>query len=198
MLEVAPSITVETKLIWTEEEAHEALNILLEGMLQRRNMLVGFDVHSDSSPTHRDHRIILLKFCTEHVCVLVRLKSGIDYIQPSVRKFLEFKDAIFAGVHIGQDIEKLRKGYGVYVGNAVELTDLAADCRPSKPYLKAYGVRELSREVLNIRFHPKPASVVWSDWCQNFLSLDQMKSAAMDAYAAYKIGQNMLSFRLLI
>ncbi|CAI0433838.1 unnamed protein product [Linum tenue] len=154
-LNLSDGATVFTEVVTDEDDAHTSLYVLLEDMIQRRNMLVGFATEWNlcrSGTAGLDHPIVMLKFYTELGCIL----------------FMAFKDAIFAGVHIKEDLEKLRREYGIVVGNAVELSELAAAVM-RKPALAAYGARELAGKVGNRKkkeLDPKPMTVIWSNWCE--------------------------------
>ncbi|CAL1382755.1 unnamed protein product [Linum trigynum] len=197
-LNLSDGATVFTEVVADEDDAHTILYVLLEDMIQRRNMLVGFATEWNlcrSGTAGLDHPIVMLKFYTELGCILVRLKPGAGSVSPSLRQFMAFKDAIFAGVHIKEDLEKLRREYGIVVGNAVELSELAAAVM-RKPALAAYGARELAGKVGNRKkkeLDPKPMTVIWSNWCEGALSMEQIESATVDAYAAYRVGETMLS-----
>ncbi|CAN0892748.1 Protein RISC-INTERACTING CLEARING 3'-5' EXORIBONUCLEASE 2 [Linum grandiflorum] len=184
------STVVETKVVTTAEEIHASINILLEDMVQRRNMLVGMAVEWDfCGGMFHPHPIALLKFYTELGCLLVVLNSVPS--PSSLQKFLASKDLVFAGVHIKEDLDKLRGHYGLVIDNAVELSQFASSAT-GRNSLVAYGGRDLANKVLGRNFRPKPVNVFWSNICEDPLSKEQIRSAATDAYSAYMVAQNVL------
>ncbi|XP_050222061.1 inositol phosphorylceramide glucuronosyltransferase 1 [Mercurialis annua] len=200
----------------TDEEAHLCLYVLLQDMLKVGDMVVGFEMewgfkgcssrsnsgryttehtsHSDRSEHHHvarkvEHHIALLTLCTKLGCILIRLSP--NYISPSLKRFFAIKDIVFVGVHIKEDVQKLRDSYGVVLRNAVELSDWAAKIQ-DHPRFIFYSARELANKILSTKFEPKPYTVLWSNWFDHNLSPEQIECAASDAYAAYKIGKKLM------
>ncbi|CAN1176414.1 Protein RISC-INTERACTING CLEARING 3'-5' EXORIBONUCLEASE 2 [Linum perenne] len=193
------SMKVETKVIEPYGDANYSINVLLMGMLEKNDMVVGFGTEWDCSQAYGEHKIAMLKFCTKLGCILVRLDPETNYVSESVRKFMAFKDAIFAGVHIKDDIEKLRHYYGVVVKNPVELSEIAANYRENKSFL-ALGVKDLaSRTGVNLFGSPgKPGvEVIMSNWRNVPLKFQQIQSATIDVYLAYRVGRKLIDNRVV-
>ncbi|CAN1233954.1 Protein RISC-INTERACTING CLEARING 3'-5' EXORIBONUCLEASE 1 [Linum perenne] len=104
------------------EDAKDAISLLVSDIVYNSNKTVGFGTEWGISGSSGQHDIAMLKFCTKGHCVL---------------------DAKFVGIHIKDDLEKLRRDYGVVVKNPVELTELAAR-EWKKPGLVDLGPRELA------------------------------------------------------
>ncbi|CAN1176416.1 Protein RISC-INTERACTING CLEARING 3'-5' EXORIBONUCLEASE 1 [Linum perenne] len=194
MITVNSFTAVEAKVIDNPQDHKASLNVLLEDMVNRNNMLVGFDIEWDVCRTY-DHRSrALLKFCTELGCLILRLQPNLPYPHNEltcVRKFLASKDIKFACVHLKDDLERLQRDYGIKVVNPVELSELAASVI-GKPDLVACGARELASQVLGINFDPRPVDVFWSDLCNQSLAVELLENAAIDVYAAYKVAEKIL------
>ncbi|KAK9906177.1 hypothetical protein M0R45_002836 [Rubus argutus] len=101
-------------------------------------------------------------------------------------------DIVFVGVHVKEDVRKLKENFGVEVRNVVELSELAANAL-RKPRLVAYGPRELAREVLKVGLDQRPQNVMWMGWTAEFLTAEQIECATIDAYVTYKTGKKLLS-----
>ncbi|CAL1356771.1 unnamed protein product [Linum trigynum] len=150
---------------------------------------------SASQPAERkavEQHAALVTLCTKLGCVLIRMNpKQLPSLSPSLRKFLAIKEILFVGVHIREDLHRMKKLYGVIVRNAVELSDLAAKMNDHPRFL-GMSARELCSKVCSIKLEQKPFVVLWSNWFDPTLSNEQLESATTDAYAAYKTGRKML------
>ncbi|CAN1181893.1 Protein RISC-INTERACTING CLEARING 3'-5' EXORIBONUCLEASE 1 [Linum perenne] len=133
----------------------------------------------------------LVTLCTKLGCVLIRLNPRHPNLSPSLRKFLAIKEILFVGVHIREDLHRMKKMYGMIVRNAVELSDLAAKMNDHPRFL-GFTARELCSKVCNMKHEQKPFVVFWSNWFDPTLSNEQVESATIDAYAAYKTGRKIM------
>ncbi|KAJ6291988.1 hypothetical protein OIU76_023977 [Salix suchowensis] len=185
--------TLVTEVV-SDDDSHLCLYILLQDMIKIGDMVVGFDIewgfkgssssrsgstsgrnsehHSQSDksehlPRRVEHHIAVLTFCTKLGCVLIRLSP--NHISPSLKRFLSIKDILFVGVHIKEDLQRLRCVDGLVVRNAVELSELAAKIY-DQPRLAAYSARELAYRIASLK----------------------IESATTDAYATYKIGKKIM------
>ncbi|XVF06454.1 hypothetical protein REPUB_Repub06bG0049400 [Reevesia pubescens] len=104
--------------------------------------------------------------------------------------FFDNMNIIFVGVHIKDDVKKLRKCIGLEIKNAVDLSELAADVL-NQPRLRVFGVRRLASEVLLEPFMTSSSIIDRDCWIQD-LAKDQIECATTEAYAAYKIGKKLL------
>ncbi|CAI0385235.1 unnamed protein product [Linum tenue] len=143
-------------------------------------------------PSAPQQHAALVTLCTKLGCVLIRMNpKQLPSLSPSLRKFLAIKEILFVGVHIREDLHRMKKLYGVIVRNAVELSDLAAKMNDHPRFL-GMSARELCSKVCSIKLEQKPFVVLWSNWFDTTLSNEQLESATTDAYAAYKTGRKML------
>ncbi|CAN1762631.1 hypothetical protein LINPERHAP1_LOCUS8460 [Linum perenne] len=104
-------------------------------------MLIGFVIEWDfcKSYDRNGHQgIALLKLCSDQMLV----------------KFIVNKEINFGGVHISQDLEKLKIGYDIVVSNPVELSELPATMAGFQ-CLMAYGARELACFLLKRKYNTK-------------------------------------------
>ncbi|CAN1792484.1 Protein RISC-INTERACTING CLEARING 3'-5' EXORIBONUCLEASE 1 [Linum perenne] len=209
--------TVATEVV-NDEECHLCLYILLQDMFKLGDMVVGLDIEwgfksissSSSTSVSRSNSIssrttnnipvdpqaseqyaALVTLCTKLGCVLIRLNPRHPNLSPSLRKFLAIKEILFVGVHIREDLHRMKKMYGMIVRNAVELSDLAAKMNDHPRFL-GFTARELCSKVCNMKHEQKPFVVFWSNWFDPTLSNEQVESATIDAYAAYKTGRKIM------
>lgn len=207
--------TLVTEVV-SDDDSHLCLYILLQDMIKIGDMIVGFDIewgfkgtsasrsgstssrntenHSQSDksehlPRRVEHHIAVLTFCTKLGCVLIRLSP--NHISPSLKRFLSIKDIMFVGVHIKEDLQRLRCVDGLVVRNAVELSELAAKIY-DQPRFAAYSARELAYRIASLKADSKPLNVLWSNWFDHTLCPEQIESATIDAYATYKIGKKLM------
>ncbi|KAK6288947.1 PREDICTED: uncharacterized protein At5g06450 [Theobroma cacao] len=171
---------------------------LLEHAVESGDMVIGLDTEwcmkeiklgvfrSEYRP-----RVGLLKLCSAFGCVLIRLENSAS-ASDSLKRFFAVKDVMFVGIRMKEDLQNLREEYGIIIRNAVDLSELSAKVL-GQPQLSAYGVRELASKVLSIDILP-PRSLlsIWAIRSDSFPSLEQVESAATDAYATYKVGRRLL------
>ncbi|KAK9035629.1 hypothetical protein V6N11_077663 [Hibiscus sabdariffa] len=91
----------------------------------------------------------------------------------------------------GHWVVKLEREYGLGCKNAVELGQLAAGVM-QMPNLAACGLDVLANMVEPLRLE-KPTSVVFSDWGNQDLNKKQIKFAASNVFAYFKIGTKLVS-----
>ncbi|CAK7341201.1 unnamed protein product [Dovyalis caffra] len=207
--------TLVTEVV-SDDDSHLCLYVLLQDMLKIGDLVVGFDIewgfkgsstsgsgsrsgrntehHSQSDKSELltrkvEHHIAVLSFCTRLGCVLIRLAP--NHISPSLKRFFSIKDIMFVGVHIKEDLQRLRSVHDLVVRNAVDLSDLAAKIY-DQPRFLVYNARELACKIASLRVDPKPLNVLWSNWFENTLSPEQIESATIDAYATYRIGKKLM------
>ncbi|XVF72770.1 hypothetical protein PTKIN_Ptkin12aG0147400 [Pterospermum kingtungense] len=110
---------------------------------------------------------------------------GLDSIPKSLLNF------VFVGIGIKQTVARLEREYGLSCKNVVELGELAASVM-QMPQLAACGVDFLALMVDSVKLD-KPTSVVFSDWGKDNLNKKQIKFAAANVFAYFKIGSKLLS-----
>ncbi|KAK5786181.1 hypothetical protein PVK06_040813 [Gossypium arboreum] len=124
-------------------------------------------------------------------CVLITSDGRLECI----KKLLSNKDITFVGVHVKENVKKMRTESYVEISNAVDVGELAADVLHQP--LRGVGVRRLATEVLKVPFKPRPLFLSWGNLNvrePENLTKNQIEYVATDAYAAYKIGKKLLGF----
>ncbi|KAJ8760478.1 hypothetical protein K2173_015145 [Erythroxylum novogranatense] len=212
--------TMVTEVV-SDEDSHLCLYVLLQDMLKVGDMVVGFGVewgfrgspsrsgsssgrniepyshsssHSDKTEQHPiprrvEQHIAILTLCTKIGCVLIRLSPST--MSASLKRFLSIKDIIFAGVHIKEDLQKLKEVHGTVIRNVVDMSEMAARVY-DQPRFAALSARDLANKILSTKFEQKPFAALWSNWFDQNLSSEQIECATIDAYAAYRIGRKLM------
>ncbi|CAK9153590.1 unnamed protein product [Ilex paraguariensis] len=145
-------------------------------------LIVGLDVEwrPGSNPP------ATLQLCIGQNCLIFQLIWAPE-IPQSLLDFLSNDDYTFVGVGINQDVEKLRDECCLEVANTVDLRGLAARELGSDAFRSA-GLVGLARDVLGKNFE-KPNCVTMSEWDVDWLSLDQVMYACVDAFVSFQIGR---------
>ncbi|XP_021283100.1 uncharacterized protein At5g06450-like [Herrania umbratica] len=178
------------------EDSLPYIYLLLEYAVENGDMVIGLDtewcmkeIKLGVFRTEYRPRVGLLKLCSGFGCVLIRLENSAS---DSLKRFFAVKDIMFAGIRMKEDLQNLREEYGIIIRNAVDLSELSAKVL-GQPQLSAYGVRELASKVLSIDIPPSRSLLsIWAIRSDSFPSLEQVESAATDAYATYKVGRRLL------
>jgi hypothetical protein len=106
-----------------------------------------------------------------------------------LRTLLETASIIKAGRSISYvDAPRLRRQYSIEVNNMVELAQMAS--AKGAAHNATVGLASLCETVL-LRLLPKPELVRCSDWEGNLLSAQQVKYAALDAYASLRVFEKL-------
>lgn len=158
------------------------LALIWEDMIEHEDMVAGLDItwsHSyslDHSP--------LLAICTRIGCVLV---GSFSYSYPqSLQRFLDNKK---------EDVHRsIRNNLPLEIRNAVDVGELAADVL-DQPRLRGLGLGKLATEVLKLPFMSRSSRMA-RVYCTELgrLKMNEIESLTTDAYAAYKLGKNLLGF----
>jgi ribonuclease D len=130
----------------------------------------------------------VLQICVDHRCLLFQILHA-DYVPNALFRFLADHRFTFVGVGIGDDVAKLRAGYGLWVASAVDLRALAADTL-GRPDLRRAGLPALVWLVMGVQME-KPHHVRVSAWDAPTLSDDQLKYACADAFASFEVGRRL-------
>jgi hypothetical protein len=132
--------------------------------------------------------VAVLQICVDHRCLLFQILHA-DYVPNALSRFLADRRFTFVGVGIGDDVAKLRAGYGLWVASAVDLRALAADTL-GRPDLRRAGLPALVWLVMGVQME-KPHHVRVSAWDAPTLSDDQLKYACADAFASFEVGRRL-------
>ncbi|KAM7492234.1 hypothetical protein LguiA_035155 [Lonicera macranthoides] len=153
--------------------------------LHRHNLIVGLDIEwRPNFEPNLQNPPATLQLCIGHNCLIFQLLFA-PLIPQTLTNFLANTDFTFVGVGIDGDLQKLFSWYGLVVGNTVDLRGLAADWS-GKEWLRHTGLVNISRYVLGKNFQ-KPVEVTLSNWDNEWLSLDQIQYACVDAYVSFEI-----------
>ena len=113
-----------------------------------------------------------------------------QFIPDSLVNFLRNPSYTFAGVGVENDVQKLCGDYGIEVGRIEDLRDLAVEEFGAKE-LRNAGLKGLTRWVLGKELD-KPKHVTMSRWDKQWLTLDQVQYACVDAYLSFEIGRSLI------
>ncbi|XVE77527.1 hypothetical protein DITRI_Ditri13aG0070300 [Diplodiscus trichospermus] len=134
-------------------------------------------------------RVAILQLCDGDTCLIIQLLF-LDSIPKSLLNFPQLPDFTFLGIGIKETLAKLEKEYGLGCKNAMELGQLAASVM-QMPHMVGCGLDFLALMVDSLKLD-KPTSVVFSDWGKERLNKKQIKFAAANAFAYFKIGNKLL------
>ncbi|KAK6243388.1 hypothetical protein QUC31_009797 [Theobroma cacao] len=178
------------------EDSHLYIYQLLEYAVESGDMVIGLDtewcmkeIKLGVFRTEYRPCVGLLKLRSAFGCVLIRLENSAS-ASDSLKRFFAVKDIMFVGVRMKEDLQNLREEYGIIIRNAVDLSEVSAKVL-GQPELSAYGGRELASKVLSIDILPRSLLSMWTIRSDSFPSLEQVESAATNAYATYKVGRRL-------
>ena len=155
-----------------------------------RRLTVGLDtewrvVHGEAG---RANRMAVLQLCVGRRCLVFQIARA-DYVPAALRVFLACPDHSFAGVAVGNDVERLHVDCGIAVAGAVDLRHVAAEVL-ARPELRGAGLKTLAREVMGAHVD-KEERVTRSRWDRP-LSTEQVRYASIDAFVSYEVGRLLL------
>lgn len=102
------------------------------------------------------------------------------------------KDVTFVGLHIKEDLMKLKSDYGIVIRNAVDLSDLAVNIL-GQPRLAAYSLRGLANEVLSLRIEKRCLELLWvENWGKDSLTEKQIEYATIEAHLIFRIAEKLV------
>ncbi|KAK4510424.1 uncharacterized protein ATC70_004854 [Mucor velutinosus] len=127
----------------------------------------------------------LVQICSANNILLLQL-GRMHGFPSELKRFFEDKQVLKSGVNIGADGLKLYRDFGIKTNGLVELRDVAESVK--SPKLKISHLRSL-RALTGIFLDQNMAKgkVRLSNWSRPDLSNTQIKYAALDAYASYKL-----------
>ncbi|XP_059302426.1 3'-5' exonuclease-like [Lycium ferocissimum] len=147
---------------------------------------VGLDIEWRTSFSIHQNPAATLQLCIGCRCLIFQLLYCM-YIPRSLVTFLN--NNAFYGVGIQGDVDKLWGDHGVMVGNVVDLRGWAFD---------TYGMRELRNEGLKGlcsfllgKELEKPKRISLSRWDNEWLGMEQVRYACLDAFVSYEIGRHL-------
>ncbi|PWA83664.1 ribonuclease H-like domain-containing protein [Artemisia annua] len=153
------------------------------------NLIVGLDVEWRPNNRYFTNPVATLQLCVGRNCLIFQLIYA-PYIPDSLVNFLGNISHTFVGVGVDNDVEKLLNDYGIRVGRTAELTSLAVEAFGAKE-LKNAGLKGLTKWVLEKEL-VKPKIVSRSRWDKQWLTLDQVQYACVDAFLSFEIGRSLI------
>ncbi|KAI3995849.1 hypothetical protein MKX01_020384 [Papaver californicum] len=135
------------------------------------------------------NKVATLQLCHGNRCIIIQLLH-LDSIPNSLRNLLSDRSIKFVGVGITQDIAKLDRDHGLECWFVRELGSFMAVYATSQQFGGA-GVVSSTRQIVGLSIEKLEYVIDHSDWSANILTSEQIKVAAIDAYASFAIG-NML------
>ncbi|CEP13362.1 hypothetical protein [Parasitella parasitica] len=148
-----------------------------------------FGVDLEWPPTfvkgQREKKTSLVQICSANSILLLQI-GQMKGFPSELKRFFEDKTLLKSGVNIGADGLKLYRDFGIKTNGLVELRDIAESIESSKldkSHLRS--LRALTGIFLDQNM-PK-GKVRLSNWNKEKLTAMQVKYAANDAYASYKL-----------
>ncbi|KAI9354920.1 ribonuclease H-like domain-containing protein [Pilaira anomala] len=133
-----------------------------------------------------ENKVTLVQICSESRILLIQLPRIQGGFPLELRRFFEDKNILKSGVNIAADGQKLYRDFGFITNGLVELRDLAE--MAITPKLAISHLRSL-RALTGIFLDQNMAKgkVRLSNWGKLTLTPLQIRYAALDAYASYKL-----------
>ncbi|CAA7400083.1 unnamed protein product [Spirodela intermedia] len=156
-----------------------------------RRLVVGLDAEWLPQRQRGERNpVALLQLCVGRRCLLFQIYRA-DYIPAALFEFLADDRFTFVGVGVSIDAENLLEDYDLLVRRPVELSPMAAE-ETGRPELRRAGLAALARAVMRIELI-KPKRVTLSRWDCEWLSLEQVKYACMDAFVSFEVGRRLIA-----
>ncbi|XP_002983197.2 Werner syndrome ATP-dependent helicase homolog [Selaginella moellendorffii] len=139
-----------------------------------------------------ENKVALIQICGETECLIVQM-CYIDQIPDALVEFLKNSSskAMFGGVGVKNDAEKLERDHGLVCKGTVELGVLATE-KLGNQRLRNQGLKKMASIVIGLGMD-KPKRVTMSNWENLHLSDAQVNYACVDAWVSYAILQKLLS-----
>ncbi|XP_047327408.1 Werner Syndrome-like exonuclease [Impatiens glandulifera] len=153
-----------------------------------QKLIVGLDIEwRPNFSSYNDNPAATLQLCVGDRCLIFQLIHA-PSIPLSLIEFFKNPNHMFVGVGVDKDIEKLIDDYGFEVrGSICDLGKLAAD-RYNDRTVRNAGLKTLSARVLG-KVVEKPKKVSLSRWDCEWLSVQQVQYACLDAFLSFEIGR---------
>lgn len=179
-------VSITVNVVANASQVDSQISGLKSVISTHQKPIVGLDAEWKPNTAGSTNKLATLQLCVGSKCLILQLLH-FDHIPNSLKNFLADLNITFVGVGIQEDVRKFKNDYGVDCRNVVELGPLAANVLGSP----ARGLSELALTVVGLEVE-KPIDVTLSDWSARALSFEQIKYAAIDAYAAFLIGKKLM------
>lgn len=134
--------------------------------------------------------VAVLQLCVGRRCLLFQICHA-DYLPNALFDFLADDRFTFVGVGVSADAENLLDDYDLLVRRPVELGPMAVE-ETGRTELRRAGLVTLARAVMGTELQ-KPKWVTLSRWDCEWLSLEQVKYACIDAFVSFEIGRRLIA-----
>ncbi|XP_006407333.2 Werner Syndrome-like exonuclease [Eutrema salsugineum] len=163
----------------------------------RRPLLVGVGVYwtpagyhsdSDDSPPASNYYppAETLQLCVGKRCIIIQL-SYCNRVPLALRRFLTNPQTTFVGVWNPQDARRLeRSRHQLEIGRLLDVKDYVRDSAGRS--LSRRSFEEIVEECMGYPGVTVVQEISMSDWGVDYLSLDQVLLASVDAYVSFKLG----------
>ncbi|XP_020271852.1 Werner Syndrome-like exonuclease [Asparagus officinalis] len=156
------------------------------------SLIVGLNVEWRPSYSRYKNPVATLQLCVGTRCLLFQLIHS-DSIPSQLSSFLSDHRFKFVGVGVDEDVEKLVGDCGMSVANPVDLRAVAAEVYGRREmHMQQMGIVKLADEVLGMEVR-KPKKITMSRWDQEYLTLDQIGYACVDAFLSFEIGRRLIA-----
>jgi len=160
-------------------------------------LMIGFDMewNVDLTPgQYKNEATAVVAIAFENHIFILQIASftKLKKIPPALKNILVQPRILKAGRGIQSDLKRLQRETGIkeeFLGG-VDLAAFAKKCHTA-PNAKV-GLAELSALVLNHRLEKNEAIRISTEWDNNNLSNEQIKYAALDAYASQAIYNRLI------
>ncbi len=168
-------------VIQSISEAEKAIQAL------KQSQIIGFDTETKPAHSKNDqHDISLIQLSSDNFCFLFRVKDA-PTILSIVKSLLEDESILKIGLSLKDDFRGLKKTGAFNPQNFIEL----------QTYVKDFGIKDngLARIYANIFGKRISKRQRLSNWEANFLSEEQKRYAALDAWATRRIYTELENFK---
>lgn len=156
-------------------------------------LVIGLDTEwCPKSEANGHQKVAIIQLCIERRCLIFQLYHA-TAIPRTLIDFLGNKKFIFVGKEVKNDARKLFEDYQLYVANVMDVSKMAASKYNDKE-LRRLGLAALVAEFLPV-WMEKPKDVTMSEWDQKELSEKQIQYAAIDGFASYRLGVELMKPR---
>ncbi|KAF9596649.1 hypothetical protein IFM89_012864 [Coptis chinensis] len=182
--------TIETTVTDKASVAQDWIRDIVSIHQHKTQVIVGLDIEWRPHPI-RDlsNKSATLQLCIDDKCLILQL-FYMDEIPNLLKDFLGDSKFKFVGIEVGDDVQKLRNEYGLICSSHLDIRELAKTRYPGR--FRRPGLKDLALEISGLRMM-KPEHVCLSNWESRILDVNQIEYACIDAYASYKIAQDLLS-----
>eukprot|EP00808_Paulinella_micropora_P005577 g63230.t1 len=156
--------------------------------------VVGLDM--EWKPTYQrgfqSNPVALVQVCNESLALLMRVRS-FKSLPPALVELLQHPQLLKAGVGVHEDVRKLQSSFPGNVISAQGVLDVASGFHAVCPeqYHKGIGLAKLLSLVWCAALG-KSKSVTCSNWEAQPLSAEQQRYAALDAWASWRLGVELV------